>query len=118
MHCGHLMGLGFGQVVGSCGVVGIDSRRCRSREGRPICWEGGRRRLRARFCGELASVRQWLLVCSKFALYEKDSAREMNLPSTSSQISHCCKLVFWNRRVYEVGEIDKKAMLTIKTMRY
>lgn len=42
----------------------------------------------------------------------------MNLPSTSAQISHCCKLVFWNRRVYEVGEIDKKAMLTIKTMRY
>lgn len=42
----------------------------------------------------------------------------MNIPSASAQVSHGCKLVFWDGRMYEVGEIDKKAMLVIETMRY
>lgn len=42
----------------------------------------------------------------------------MNIPSASAQISNCCKLVFWDRRVYEVGEVDEKAMLVIETTGY
>lgn len=66
VHRGRLVGLAFGQVVGSGGLAGIGLRRYRSRGGRLTCWGEVWRHLRARRCGELASA-AWFQIKRKMS---------------------------------------------------
>ena len=58
-----------------------------------------------------------IIVSFEFAIkFTIKSAREINVPRASTNISDCCKTI-WYRRVDEVGEIDEKAMLVIETIK-